>query len=282
MKRYLKRIIKAVLNKNISEHYIQTKYIYAERKRFSDKVAFITGASGAIGEAIVWALAIEGAKVYIGGRNAEKLNTLSKELESKGLTGIPCSIDVSNEQSIKEAISNIIKAEDKIDILVNCAGGSSREKCAELHEQNIEVIDDILNTNLRGSMLCTRAAAKYMVEKKYGKIVNISSVIADGGKPKFADYAAAKAGIIGYTKSCAQELAKYGINVNCVSPGYIQRGVFGESTKKYLQDTCFINKFGTPDDIASAVCFVASDEAGFIVGQNIKVDGGRSLGLHGD
>ncbi|MDY4812566.1 MAG: SDR family oxidoreductase, partial [Ruminococcus sp.] len=127
-----------------------------------------------------------------------------------------------------------------------------------------------------------RAVGKHMATAGNGKIVNISSVIGENCKPKFSDYAASKSGIIGYTKSVAQELGPMGVNVNCVSPGFIQRGQFSENQLPYLLKSNFMNKVGCSEDVASAVAFLASEEADFITGQNLCVDGGRSLGLHGD
>lgn len=169
-----------------------------------------------------------------------------------------------------------------MDILVNCAGGSTRGNCADLIDQSVEMIDEMLNTNLRGSMLCTREFGKLMRQSGAGKIINIASVIGEHGKPKFSDYAASKAGIIGYTKSVAQEMGLMGITVNCVSPGFIQRDEFNEQQLPYLLKSNFMNKVGSSEDVAAAVAFLASNDADFITGQNLCVDGGRSLGLHGD
>lgn len=281
MKAYLKRVIKAVLNKR-TVYNMEKEYLISSQKRFEQKIALVTGASGAIGGAIAWRFALEGAVVYLGGRNQAKLSEIAQKMKEQGLNAKPCVIDVNENKSIENAVNKIIQLENHIDVLVNCAGGSTRNNCANLIDQSVEMIDEMLDTNLRGSMLCTRAVGKHMATAGKGKIVNISSVIGEHGKPKFSDYAASKAGIIGYTKSVAQELGPMGVNVNCVSPGFIQRGQFSENQLPYLLKSNFMNKVGCSEDIASAVAFLASNEADFITGQNLCVDGGRSLGLHGD
>lgn len=283
VKRYIKRVIKSVLNRPVDQFSMERQYIINQKNiRFDEKVAVITGASGAIGGAIAWRLGLEGAIVYLGGRNSEKLFELANQMSQRNIMAYPLVLDVTSEISIEEARNKVVKEQGKIDILINCAGGSTRNRCANLVDQDIEMIDFMLDTNLRGSMLCTRSFGKEMEKVNKGKIVNIASVIGEHGKPKFSDYAASKAGIIGYTKSVAQELGKHGINVNCVSPGFIQRGNFNEEQLTYLLNSNFMNMVGSSEDVASAVAYLASEDAKFITGQNLCVDGGRSLGLHGD
>lgn len=284
MKEYLKRVAKAVLNKRPMTYSMQKEYVIvtSEKGRFSGKTALVTGASGAIGGAIAYRLAYEGATVFLGGRNREKLSAMCEEMAQKGLSAHPCEMNVTDPDSVEKAVELVVQTEGKMDILVNCAGGSTRGQCRCLADQSVEMIDEMLTVNLRGSMLCTRAAAKHMRQAKYGRIVNISSVIGEHGKPKFSDYAASKAGVIGYTKSVAQELGQYGVTVNCVSPGFIQRDEFSEAALPYLLGSNFMNRVGSAEDVASAVAYIAADEACFITGQNLCVDGGRSLGLHGD
>lgn len=280
---YLKRVAKAILNKPMCRFSMDREYVIKQNElRFVGKVAVVTGASGAIGGSIAWRLGYEGATVYLGGRNENKLSQVVAQMLEQDINAKAVKIDVTNEESIEAAAKIIKETEGRVDILVNCAGGSTRNNCANLIDQSIGMIDEMLNTNLRGSMLCTREFGKLMKQSGSGKIINIASVIGEHGKPKFSDYAASKAGIIGYTKSVAQELGSMGINVNCVSPGFIQRGEFNEQQLSYLLGSNFMNKVGSAEDIAAAVAFLASDEASFITGQNLCVDGGRSLGLHGD
>lgn len=285
----IKRKIKNVLKKIgiikpqvYTAHSEYTIYLSDKYKRFKGKVALITGGSGEIGRAICMRLAAEGAKVYVGGRRKESTQKVAAEIKDLNLLADSVIIDVTNEESIVSAFSEIISKEGKIDILVNCAGGSTREKNAYLYEQSVAMIDYMLDMNLRGSMLCCREAGKYMVKQGYGKIINISSVIGLRGKIGFSDYAASKAGIFGLTSSLAMELGKFGINVNCVSPGYIQRGIYTDEHLPYLLNSNYLSKVGKPEDVANAVAFLASSEADFITGQNLCVDGGRSLGLQGD
>ena len=282
-KGYLKRVARAILNKPTCQFSLNREYVIKTNNlRFTGEVAVVTGASGAIGGAIAWRLGYEGATVYLGGRNESKLSQVADKMRQQGIHAEALKIDVTDQNSIENAASIIRKNEGKIDILVNCAGGSTRGNCADLIDQSINMIDEMLNTNLRGSMLCTREFGRLMKQAGSGKIINIASVIGDHGKPRFSDYAAAKAGIIGYTKSVAQELGPIGIRVNCVSPGFIQRGEFSEQQLPYLLASNFLNKVGSAEDVAAAVVFLASEDAAFITGQNLCVDGGRSLGLHGD
>lgn len=291
MRNYIKRVIKVLLNKPIVEK-VSEPVLYSSAKeynlkvgeirRFEGKIALVTGASGWLGGAISKRLAAEGAIVYLGGRNETKLAKLQQEIMDLNGSALPLVIDVASNESIEKAVDSVVSNHQRIDILVNCAGGSTREKAKDLFEQDVELIDEMLSINLRGSMLCTRAAGKYMVQQKSGRIINISSVIGEHGKPHFSDYAAAKAGIIGYTKSCAQEFGPHGINVNVVCPGYIQRGTFNNNQLNYLLNSNFLHKVGTAEDVAGAVAFLASEDADFITGQNLCVDGGRSLGLKGD
>ena len=282
VKAYVVRIVKAIMNRPMMIYSMEKEYIIANARRCENRIAFVTGASGEIGGAIANRLAFEGAVVYLGGRNSTMLEKLADNINNKGFVSIPVTIDVSEEMSIKTAVDFIIRNSGKIDILVNCAGGSTRSNCAPLIDQKTEMIDEMLEVNLRGSMLCTRAVGKIMAKGGYGRIINIASVIGERGKVNFSDYAASKAGIIGYTRSVAQELGRYGITVNCVSPGFIQRGTFSDEQLPYLLKSNFVNRVGSADDVASAVAYLASDETPFITGQNLCVDGGRSLGLHGD
>lgn len=291
MKAYLKRVIKAILNRPIyAQVPVQTYSLAREYKvqvsdgpgRFQGKVAVVTGAAGWIGQSICRRLGIEGAKVYLIGRTESSLDRVAAQMREEGSVGIPCSADITNADNVSETIEKIAQEAGAIDIFVNCAGGSARENMAELVSQRIEVIDDILCTNLRGTVLCTRAAGQIMVKQKSGRIINLSSIIAEHGKQCCAEYAAAKAGILGLTKTAAQELGAKGITVNCVSPGFIQRDSYTSDRLPYLLKSNFLNRIGTAEDVAAAVAFLASDDAQFITGQNIVVDGGRSLGLHGD
>ncbi len=255
--------------------------IRAEQEILNGKIAIVTGGSGAIGRACCVFLAANGACVYVGGRSTEEMQNVVDEVKELGGEAYPLPINVSDNTSVESAVSKVITKKSRLDILVNCAGGGARENANYLHLQDPTVIEQIVISNLCGSILCCRSAAIQMIKQKSGKIINMSSTIGVGGAKTCVDYTAAKSGIIGFTKSLAMELGEYNINVNCVSPGYIQRGGFSEITLDWLRDSNYMKKIGTMEDVANAVLFLASDDSAFITGQNIIVDGGRSLGLKG-
>lgn len=280
----VKKKIKHWLKMDEKKYSMDKTYILkrTDPGRFYGKIAVVTGGSGAIGRAICLRLAAEGATVYVAGRTEKHVEKVVTEICGLGLTAYSMILDVTEASQVEKIYTKAFPNENsRLDIQVNCAGGGAREKADYLYREPVETLDRVLNENLRGSMLCSREAAKRMVRQRAGKIINIASVIGLRGMIKYTDYAAAKAGVIGYTASLAMELGKYGINVNCVSPGYIQRGEYGDQELAFLKKTNYLEKVGTLEDVASAVAFLSSEEAGFITGQNLAIDGGRSLGLHG-
>ena len=251
-----------------------------EQKKLTGKVAVITGGSGAIGRACAVRLAAEGAKVYVCGSRPTSAQPVVDEIRTLGLLAEPVGLNVLDANAIEEAINKIAESSDgHIDILINSAGGSARDHARKVAEQSVEVIDEVLNVNLRGAMLCCRAVAKYMIAQQSGRIINITSVIGLQGKAGYSEYAASKGGSIAFVKSLAQELGRYGITVNGVAPGIVQRGEVTEDMKESLAKTNWMGTYGKPEDISAAVNFLCSEEASFITGQNLAVDGGRSLGL---
>lgn len=251
-------------------------------KQMEGKVAVVTGASESLGRAIVARLISEGACVFAVGRNEARLAPIVEEMNSLApghCTALP--LDMGDEQAVYQGVLETLGNRD-LDIWINCAEGSARDKAAPMHTQEMEIVDDVLRSNLRLCIIGSKVAAAFMVKTGKGRIINISSVIAERGKASFSDYAAAKAGIIGFSRSLALELGPHGITVNCVSPGFIQRGEYSEYQREYLLRSNCMHAIGTPEDIAHAVTFLASPQAGFITGQNLQVDGGRSLGLMGD
>lgn len=249
------------------------------RKSLKGRIAIVTGGSGAIGRACSCQLAANGAKVYVCGSSINSAEKVSNEIRKMGFQAEPIALDIRNYESIKETFSNIYNKEGHIDILINSAGGSARDNANQLVYQDFSIINNLLEINLRGTILCCKEAAFYMLKHHYGRIVNITSVIGLQGKSGFSEYAASKGGIIALTKSLAQELGKSGITVNGVAPGIVQRGEITPETIKHLEQTNFMGTYGKPEDISAAVCFFCSEEASFITGQNLAVDGGRSLGL---
>lgn len=258
-------------------------YVQVEKtKKLDGLVTIVTGATGSIGSAISRRFASEGATVILAGRNEEKLKQVKDSLLNVSDTIDYRIMNIDNETSIEVACRSVAEQYGSIDILVNNAGFSARGKHLPLHEQDISIIDGILQTNLRGVLLTSGAVVRYMQGSSNGRIINVASVVGVQGKKNHAEYSAAKAGVIGMTKTQAIEVGKYGITVNCVSPGLVPRE---DASNEKLTEFIQTNRLGlicSPDDIANAVMFLASPESRFITGQNICVDGGRSIGLYGD
>ena len=272
----------AFLRKRYASFSVTRPYIIKvdEHQELKGKVAVITGGSGAIGRACAFRLAAEGAKVYVCGSRPDSANPVVDEITAAGNLAIAKQLNVLNAGYIKSTFDEIAAENNgHLDILVYSAGGSARSNANTIVNQDISVIDEILNVNLRGALICAKEAAKYMIDNKSGRIINITSVIGLQGKAGFSEYAASKGGSIAFIKSLAQELGPYGITVNGVAPGIVKRGVLMYNSLEHLGKTNWMNSFGKPEDIAAAVFFLCKDEASFITGQNLAVDGGRSLGL---
>ena len=241
-------------------------------------LAVVTGGSGAIGRAISLRLAISGAEVYVLGRSAERLDKVVGEIREHGGTAHAAQVDVADDEAVTRFFASI----PTVDILVNCAGGSARGEHAPVWDQSLDVVDRILSANLRAAISCVRAATPKMIERRSGRIISVGSIIGSSGKARFADYAAAKAGLAGYMKSAAIELGQFGVTVNLVSPGIVPRGQPPQDELDRMKRTNVLLAIGHEEDVAEAVGFLASPRARFITGQELAVDGGRSLGLRGD
>ena len=250
-----------------------------KENRFEGQVAVVTGGSGVIGRAICYRLAAEGALVYVCGTNQERISSVVDEINAAGFSARPLVFNILEENSVRNAFNLVVRLSSKIDLLVCCAGGGAREKSCAFIEQDMNVVDSVLNVNLRGGILCTKEACKYMVSRVKGKIIIISSTVGLQGMPAYSEYAAAKAGLMAFVKSIAMELGKNGIRINCVTPGIVQRGSIDENQMERIKKTNWVNDYGKPEDISNMIAFLNSDEATFITGQNFVVDGGRSLGL---
>lgn len=249
-------------------------------KELQGKVAVVTGGSGAIGRACAFRLAVEGAKVYVCGSRPTSAQPVVDEILAAGKQAEAIQLNVLDALAIKRTFEKIAFDNDgHIDILINSAGGSARGKANNVVDQDIDVFDEILSINLLGAMICAKEAAQYMIANKNGRIINITSVIGLQGKAGYSEYAASKGGSIAFVKSLAQELGQYGITVNGVAPGIVQRGEVTIETIKRLGKTNWMGTYGKPEDISAVVNFLCKEEASFITGQNIAVDGGRSLGL---
>lgn len=288
---FIKRVVNRVnLNSRIGNflrsHYasfrVTRPYIIKvdEHEELKGKVAIITGGSGAIGRACAFRLAAEGAKVYVCGSRPTSAQPIVDEITTACKNAVAIQLNVLDAESIQKTFEKIAADNNgHIDILVNSAGGSARGKANNVVDQSVEVFDEILNINLRGAMICAKEAAKYMISNKYGRIINITSVIGLQGKAGYSEYAASKGGSIAFVKSLAQELGRYGITVNGVAPGIVQRGEVTMDAMERLGRTNWMGTYGKPEDISAVVNFLCKDEASFITGQNIAADGGRSLGL---
>ncbi len=289
VKSRLKLAAKCLLGKDITPKVTKHEYVlaYTEKEKFGGYTVLVTGGTGAIGSAICYELAVMGATVGVCGRSKEKIeNTIqfmtsaSKDIASRLL---PVVIDITNEDQIEQGIAEFVKHCGKIDVMVNNAGGQPGvvgSMSKPLVEKQTNEIDLILNTNLRGTILCSKAVARYMIEQNSGHIINMASVIGMGGKGKFSDYAATKAGIIGFTRSLALELADNHIRVNSISPGFVNQTPFDLGSEERCTNKTALKRAGYTKEVANAVSFLMEDE--YITGQNIVVDGGRSLGLYGD
>lgn len=274
--------IGSFLRKRYASFHVTCPYIInvGEHEELKGKVAVITGGSGAIGRACAFRLAAEGARVYVCGSRPSSAQPVVDEIVSAGKKAVATQLNVLDANAIATAFAKIAEENNgHIDILVNSAGGSARGRANNVVDQDVEVIDEILNINLRGAMLCCKEAARYMIKNSYGRIVNITSVIGLQGKAGFSEYAASKGGSIAFIKSLAQELGQYGITVNGVAPGIVQRGEVTNDMIERLSKTNWMGTYGKPEDISAVVNFLCREEASFITGQNIAADGGRSLGL---
>ena len=244
----------------------------------TDKVALVTGASGGIGRSVSIALAKAGADVVINySGNLAKAEEVQKEVEALGRKAMVIKADISSSDEVSAMMKAAVKSFGKIDILVNNAGITRDGSLLMMKEEDW---DAVLNTNLKGVFLCTKTAAKLMLKKKYGRIINIASVVGLIGNAGQANYSAAKAGVIGLTKTSARELAARNITVNAVAPGFIRTkmtDVLPEEVKESMLSQVSLARLGTPDEVADAVLFLASDRASYITGQVISVNGGMVM-----
>lgn len=243
-----------------------------------DKVALVTGASRGIGRAAALALAAEGAKVIVNyAGNVKAAEEVKAVIEQNGGEVLLAQADVSDSAAVDEMFAAIVEKFGTVDILVNNAGITRDGLLARMKDEDF---DAVIATNLKGVFHCTKAAAKIMMKKKSGRIVNMSSVVGLTGNAGQTNYAAAKAGVIGFTKSAAKELASRGITVNAVAPGFIatdMTSVLPDKTKEELATAIPLKSMGKPEDVANAVVFLVSDKASYITGQVINVDGGMVM-----
>jgi 3-oxoacyl-[acyl-carrier protein] reductase len=246
--------------------------------RFADRVVVVTGASRGLGRAIALAFATEGAKVAVGYRSRERdARSVLDDLRAAGGTAIAIPFDVGDSAATIAAFDRIRHELGAIDVLVNNAG-VARDNFVPLMSD--EDFDQVVDVNLRGAFVCTRAAVKPMIARGRGAIVNIGSVAGLRASPGQASYSAAKGGLLALTRTLAAELAPRGIRVNAVVPGYLGTGMAARMDRRKLDErvaTTPMQRVGTADEVARVVLFLASDDASYVVGQAIAVDGGLSL-----
>jgi len=242
-----------------------------------DKVAVVTGASQGIGRDTALALAEAGAKVALVARNQEKLTALAQEIAAKGGEAFVVKMDVAEAEQIKAGFKAILEKFGRLDILVNNAAITRDGLAMRL---KLDDWDAVLRTNLTGAHLCIQQAIMPMIRAKAGRIINISSVVAQSGNAGQANYVAAKAGLIGLTKAIAMEIASRNITVNAVAPGFVETpmtDVLPEKVKEELKTRIPLGRLGSGRDVAAAIVFLASDEAGYITGHVLDVNGGMYL-----
>jgi 3-oxoacyl-[acyl-carrier protein] reductase len=242
-----------------------------------DKVALVTGASQGIGWDIAQALVIAGAKVAVAARTAEKLALLVGEIETAGGEALAVKMDVADAEQVKAGFKQVIDKFGRLDILVNNAA-ITRDGLAV--RMKADDWDAVIRTNLTGAHLCIQQALGTMMRARAGRIINVSSVVAQMGNAGQANYVAAKAGLIGLTKAIAMEIASRNITVNAVAPGFIDTpmtSVLSEKVKEELKTRIPLGRLGVPRDVAASIVFLASDEAAYITGHVLDVNGGMYL-----
>ena len=242
------------------------------------RIALVTGASQGIGRACALELARAGATVALAARNTEKLAAVAAEIASAGGTAHAFALDVASEESIKECAKAVIAQLGGVHILVNNAGITRDILAMRMKRKDW---DDVLSTNLTGAFLLTQAVMSQMVKNRWGRIINITSVVGETGQAGQANYAASKAGLIGLTKSLARELASRSITVNAVAPGYIETAmtaILTDDQKTAMTQHIPLGRVGTDLDIAHAVAFLASEQGSYITGHTLDVNGGMYMG----
>ena len=243
----------------------------------TDKVALVTGGGRGIGRSIALKLAGAGATLVVNDIAETSAQNVAEEVRVMGRPSLAIAADVSSSDDVTRLVERVISDFDQIDILVNNAGIARDQLLLRMSEEDW---DSVLNIDLKSVVLCTKAATRYMLKARRGRIINISSIVGLVGNPGQANYASAKAGIIGFTRTIAKEVASRGITVNAIAPGFIDTDMtkgLVDKQRQELQDRIPLGRLGTPEDVANAVTFLASEDAGYITGQVLAVDGGMTM-----
>lgn len=244
---------------------------------FKGQTAMVTGGARGIGKAIAERLAKKGANLALADISLESADETAKEIAAYGVRTIAVRLDVSKSSEVTKAFEDVLKEFGRLDILINNAGITKDSLILRMKEEDW---DSVIDINLKGVFLCTKEAIKAMIKQRYGRIINIASVVAFMGNPGQANYSASKAGIIGFTKTAAKEYANRGVTVNAVAPGFIATAMtdaLNDNIKQEMLKSIPIGKFGSVDDVANAVVFLASADNGYITGQVIHVNGGMYM-----
>jgi 3-oxoacyl-[acyl-carrier protein] reductase len=242
--------------------------------RLDDKTALVTGASQGIGEAVARRLAAQGARVVLAARNEDKLRRLAAEIDAGGGCARPLVLDVTQPETFAERLKSLPADFASVDILVNNAGITADNLLARM---SLDDWERVLRTNLTGAFALTKEVVRGMMKKRWGRVINVSSVVGLMGNAGQANYAAAKAGLIGFTKSLAREIGSRNITVNAVAPGYIETAMtdkLPEAARAELTGSIALKRLGTVEDVAWSVLYLASEEAGYITGHALNVSGG--------
>jgi 3-oxoacyl-[acyl-carrier protein] reductase len=244
---------------------------------FKGQAALVTGGARGIGRSIAEGLARRGADLVIADVSLDSAESAARELSALGVRAVALKLDVSRSEEVMSAFAKIASDFGRLDVVINNAGITRDGLILRMKEEDW---DAVINVNLKGVFLCSKEAVKVMVKQKYGRIVNIASVVAFMGNPGQANYSASKAGIVGLTKTTAREYASRGITVNAVAPGFIATAMtdaLAESVRQEMLKSIPIGAFGTVEDVANAVLFLASPASGYITGQVVHVNGGMYM-----
>lgn len=244
---------------------------------FNDQVALITGASRGIGRKIAEDLAAYGAHVVLASRSQQAIESLAEEIRRRKQQATALVMDVSRPDQVKGAISGLLERLERIEILVNNAGITRDNLLLRMKEQEWR---EVMTTNLDAIYYVTHEVIPAMIRRRYGRVINITSVVAQMGNPGQVNYVTSKAGIIGFTKALAREVASRNVTVNAVAPGYIETDMtagLGEKTKEQLRNLVPLKRVGTVEDVAYGVRFLASKEAGYITGHVLNINGGMYM-----